>query len=355
MLPKIDQGVVIRDDDCWQGFPDTAYFRNKIFVVYRESDYHKPTGSTSLRLVILDDSLKVDQSILIDRTDDRLNCPRLFIMAGELCIICDQVQRSDPANFLKMEDDPTKTTVQLYRSVDGHHWRGPQKTNITGIVPDRVHLTSDNTLLTTTHTKGQNGKLCAQAWVTNHIDSDWLPFPLAKSDKCHFCEGSIAFSKRADEFFPRPRVGLAMCLLRENSGKGLPAYHSISNDSGKKWSVPHRTLLFGCHRPSWGQLKSGNFLVTCRTSFSFAKSCWAKNTVACLIPSRSVLHPATPMQDAEILPLDYDRSVKCDSGYTGWVQLPDGSIFIVNYITDEAPKPYISWYRITERDFHLSD
>ena len=31
--------------------------------------------------------------------------------------------------------------------------------------------------------------------------------------------------------------------------------------------------------------------------------------------------------------------------------MPDESIFIVNYITADAPKPYIRWYSIFEEEF----
>ena len=37
-----------------------------------------------------------------------------------------------------------------------------------------------------------------------------------------------------------------------------------------------------------------------------------------------------------IIPVDYDRSRFADTGYSGWVELPDGNIFIVNYIVDDA-------------------
>ena len=36
------------------------------------------------------------------------------------------------------------------------------------------------------------------------------------------------------------------------------------------------------------------------------------------------------------MPLDFDRSPKSDTGYSGWVQFPDGEIYIVNYIVDDA-------------------
>ena len=52
-----------------------------------------------------------------------------------------------------------------------------------------------------------------------------------------------------------------------------------------------------------------------------------------------------------ILPLDHDNSKSSDSGYTGWVQLLDGTIFVVNYITGEEERPYIKWYNFREEDF----
>ena len=50
--------------------------------------------------------------------------------------------------------------------------------------------------------------------------------------------------------------------------------------------------------------------------------------------------------------MDYDRSVKSDTGYSGWVQMPDGSIFIVNYIADDAyDRAQIRGYRLKLEDF----
>ena len=36
-----------------------------------------------------------------------------------------------------------------------------------------------------------------------------------------------------------------------------------------------------------------------------------------------------------------------DQGYSAWVQTADNEIYMVNYITDDAPKAYIRGYRIT--------
>lgn len=54
-----------------------------------------------------------------------------------------------------------------------------------------------------------------------------------------------------------------------------------------------------------------------------------------------------------ILPLDFDRSPQSDTGYSGWAQFPDGEIYVVNYILDDAAKAQIRGYSLRERDFLL--
>jgi sialidase-1 len=48
--------------------------------------------------------------------------------------------------------------------------------------------------------------------------------------------------------------------------------------------------------------------------------------------------------------LDHDRAVHADSGYTGWVEIEDGEIFMVNYIRDLAPFAQIRGYRFSLDD-----
>ena len=40
-----------------------------------------------------------------------------------------------------------------------------------------------------------------------------------------------------------------------------------------------------------------------------------------------------------------------DQGYSGWVNLPDGRIFVVNYIRDDGPMAQIRGYFFTEQEF----
>lgn len=52
--------------------------------------------------------------------------------------------------------------------------------------------------------------------------------------------------------------------------------------------------------------------------------------------------------------MDYDRSKLADTGYSGWVQFPDGEIYVVNYIVDDwIDKAQIRGYSLHMTDFIL--
>ena len=50
--------------------------------------------------------------------------------------------------------------------------------------------------------------------------------------------------------------------------------------------------------------------------------------------------------ELEIHEIDYDKSRLADGGYSAWVEIEKGRILMVNYIVDDAPKPYIRGYFI---------
>lgn len=42
-----------------------------------------------------------------------------------------------------------------------------------------------------------------------------------------------------------------------------------------------------------------------------------------------------------------------DAGYTAWIQLASGDIYVVDYITDEAPLAQIRGYQVSRSDIIL--
>ena len=62
----------------------------------------------------------------------------------------------------------------------------------------------------------------------------------------------------------------------------------------------------------------------------------AQNFFAALTDRDSVLASSRKEARVRILPVDFDRSPHADLGYSGHVQFPDGEIYIVYYIVDDA-------------------
>lgn len=347
-------GIVTRDNGIWQGHPDVAYFNDELFVVCREADHHMARSYTRISIVRKSKKHRFSKPKIIVKSSNRFNCPRLSVIGDTLWIICDEVTISGKGTFFKLEDDESKTKTLLWKTQDGENWEGPIETNITGIVPDRICPTDDG-FLVATHTKKYFGSesetkknaevqrdnfgfLVQNIWHSNDIEGTWTKHPLCHKEGYNFCEASVC----------RLRDKTYLALLRENSALGLPSFACYSRD-GITWSNPIKTRMFGCHRPVTGQLESGNLLTTYReASGSFLPGLWAKNTFACLTRRDSIQEDFVK---SIILPLDHDNSQKSDSGYTGWVQMPDKSIFIVNYTAKGAPRPYIKWYVINESDF----
>jgi len=337
-------GIVTRNDSVWQGHPDVAWFNDELFIVYRESDYHRARRNTCICLVRDNKKKKYSEPRVIAKSPHRFNCPRLSVIGDILWLICDEVIIAGDGTFFKLENDESKTTTFLWKTKDGDKWEGPIETNIKGIVPDRICSTDDG-FVTATHTKDyfgepskNSGFLAQNIWHAIDLEGEWIKHPLCHKEGYNLCEASVS----------RLKNNTYIALMRENSGLGLPAFVCFSKDA-ITWSNPIENRMFGCHRPVTGQLKSGNLLTTYReASGSFSPGLWAKNTFACLT-MKSSIHDG--MVKSIILPLDHDNAKNSDSGYTGWVQLPDESIFIVNYITQGAPRPFIKWYIINEADF----
>lgn len=347
-------GTIVRNDAMWQGHPDVAWFNGELFVVYRESDYHMAKGYTRICLVHKNKKQDFSDPEIIAKSSNRFNCPRLSVVGDTLWLICDEVIITKTKAYTKLENDESKTKVFLWKTQDGEKWEGPIETNIKGIVPDRICPTDDGFLIAThtkvsfekkpTNEKAEKiqleyfGYLAQNIWHTTSLEDEWTKYPLCYKRGYNFCEASV--SRLHDKTY--------LALLRENSALGLPAFACYSDD-GITWTDPIQTRMFGCHRPVAGQLKSGNLLTTYReASGSFFRGFWAKNTFACLTAKKSIREDFV---QSIILPLDHDNSKRSDSGYTGWVQLPDKSIFIVNYTAQGASLPYIKWYIIHESDF----
>lgn len=186
-----------------------------------------------------------------------------------------------------------------------------------------------------------------QVWFSDDKGQTWHgPHTAAAHPDLKLCEGSIVEMPK----------GELVCFLRENSGLGLDAFHSISRDGGLTWTDVEKFPLPGCHRPVGGLLQSGHALITYRFiqgGNNVTRGWVTQNFFAALTDVESCLAPDRASARARILPLDFDRSPVADLGYSGWVQFPDGEIYIVYYIVDDAPKGHIRGISMREDAFYI--
>jgi len=268
------------------------------------------------------------------------NCPRISKLPdGRIVIVVDRV-------YTKCQEDRTKTAkVVMYFSDDnGNTWSSAAETPMRGIVPDKLLVLKNNRWILSAH-HNEDGKLAQYLRFSDNQGITWSdPVVVAKSPDFNLCEASI---------LPLDNGALA-AFMRENSGMGYDCKKTISRDNGETWGPVIDFPLPGCHRPVSGMLSDGKIMITYRFMQGGKGwlGFWTQNFFAALTDQDSVLAETRNESAVRIMPVDFDRSPNSDLGYSGWVQFPDGEIYVVNYIVDDAfDKAQIRGYSMHTEDF----
>jgi sialidase-1 len=354
----IQHFTVSRDDSIYEAFPDvTLTASGRMVCVFAECTHHRDRSYTVMRVTTSDDRGRTwtpkrafTEVLRGDpRVDPFWNCPRVSTLSdGRLVAAVDRIAASAESGVRSLQSN------ELFFSEDeGQTWDGPHPTPVTGIVPDKVielrvgphagrWILSAHTVLRS----GERLDWVERCWLSDDRGVSWQgPITIATEPDLKLCEGSIV----------ELPTGELVCFMRENSGLGLDAYKSISTDGGQTWEGVYRMPIPGCHRPVAGMLQSGRVLITHRFlqggkgGFGWG----TQNFFAALTDVESCLARARQDAHARIMPLGFDRSPESDTGYSGWVQFPDGEIYVVNYILDDAPKAQIVGYAFVEGDMWL--
>jgi len=349
--------LISRDDALYHAFPDVALTSTgRLVCVFAECTHHSNRDYTRIMLTSstdrgrtwtakrpLSDALRGNP-----QQDPFWNCPRISALAdGRLVVVGDRVAGRD-------EGVGGEQSNWLWFSAnDGESWDGPRATPVNGIVPDQLvelrHGPHAGRWLLSAHTvlRVQEKPVWTErCWFSDDRGGSWHgPQTIVAAPELQLCEGSIV----------ELPGGELVCFLRENSFRGLDAFKAISHDGGAYWEGPINFPLPGCHRPVAGMLHSGRVMITHRflQGGNGWLGHWTQNFFAGLTDAQSCLAPERSGAWTRILPVDYDRSAVADTGYSGWVQFPDGEIYVVNYIVDDAPKAQIRGYTLTESDFIL--
>lgn len=347
----IEKFSVSRDDGIYHAWPDLALTPSgKLICVFSECTSHGDRGYTRIVCVSSDDRGRTwtGKCAVSEAAHDRKaywNCARVTqLKDGRLAIVADFIRESETSPVLE-----NLTNHIWYSRDDGISWEGPFRMDgVLGIVPDKLaELENGSWIISAHNADGSTGIWTQRCWLSEDKGKRWKgPFVIAQSSKLKLCEGSII------EVFPDKLV----CFMRENSGLGLPAYKAISEDGGRTWSRLYKYPIPGCHRPVAGKLKSGELLLTCRycpEAAPFPLPGKRYQTTLAVIAGMESALAKTSKVALRIMPLDYDRAKVPDTGYTGWVQFPDGEIYVVNYITDDSPKGQIRGYSLSINDFYI--
>ena len=270
------------------------------------------------------------------------NCPRLKVLSdGTVAVVVDRVSHTGG------ERSVSETQVWLYRSRDGGaSWEEPQALPLHGIVPDRPCLTDDGRWLQAAHHQEEDGSFHEECIASADGGRTWsAPVTVAHIPGLLLCEASLLDCGH----------GAIVAFMRENSGRGLDCQKAISHDGGRTWSAPIAIPIPAAHRPVAGWLQDGRCLVTFRMRQGGGNQ-WGgfQNLMLAVADRQSVLSTKREESFTRIMPVDYDRALQADTGYSGWVQFPDGEIYIVNYIVDDAiDRAQIRGYALTPHDICL--
>ncbi len=365
--------TVSRNDEIYEAFADVARAADGTLVcTYRESMGHssRPFSRVIVRRSFDRGLTWGPRQVVVERTEEetarglgRLNCSRIAACGdGTLLLVVDLLLRETFEEYL----EPHPCMNLLLRSRDhGATWEGPEETGLTeGIVPSIKELSNGDLIIGVTEQwpgpKGVEDYVEAPTCFLSGDQGRTWDGPFRIPDP----EGSPWTGRpwRLNEGdFAEMDDGTLVCYLRED-GEGLSGWKSFSRDGGRSWSTPVRTRMTSClGRPSVGRLRSGEVAVTYRVACGLSTSLglYVETAAEALrgAPAPGGA-PADPEQyqgetEARFAFLDNDRALSADSGYSGWVQLPDGALYVVNYVTDDAPRAHIRGYRVDREDWYL--
>ena len=363
--------TVSRNDDLYEAFADIAKAADGTLVcTYRESMCHSQRPFSHIIVRRSGDAGKTwgPRQVVCERTREqtfggggRLNCSRIAACAdGTLLLMVDELRTDTMEGYL----EPAPAMNLLFRSDDaGLTWEGPEETGITeGIVPSIKELSNGDLLIGVTEQfhgddPGRGFSESQTVYRSSDQGKSWdgpvtVPNPSAltvNGEKWRLNEGDFA---EMDD-------GRIVLYMRED-GERLSAWKSLSEDGGRTWSEAQRSQMPHClGRPSVGRLRSGEIAVTYRLG------CGKSTSLALYVETAAEAvrglggAGARDMEDysstaeARFAVLDNDRSAWADSCYSGWVQLPDGDLYVVNYTNDDAPRAFIRGYLVSREDWYL--
>lgn len=326
--------TISQDNKYNEAWPDiTLTDSGKLICVYSQCTEHSDRSFTQIMLSESKDrgqtwSSKRPLSKSTESHPYYYNTARIQNMKdGRLIVVVDRI-------YGENEENSEARIVLFTSNDDGIVWDDGYETPLSGIVPDKICELDSGRWLLACHCKDSDSqKLVQNLWYSDNLGIDWTgPTIVAKNQELNMCEATLLTVKNK-----------VVALIRENSGKGLGCFKTISDDGGKSWSEAKEFPLAGCHRPVSGYLKNGYVMVSYRF---FPGGKWGvfHNLMGAVMETRSLLTQKKNEEKVRIFQIDHDNSQKPDTGYSGWVQFDDETIYAVNYIVDNRMRSFIRGY-----------
>ena len=334
---NIKRYTVSRDENIYEAWPDLVLTDGgKLISVFAECDHHLDRKNARIAIVESTDRGRSwsEKKYLTEKSDgkDFFNCPRISKLSdGRLAIICDKVLGNENKNaeiYLWLGDG------------EGNDFGKRINLGFCGIVPDKLlELESGRWILGAHFKATDTGKLEQYLWYSDDKGKSWSDrVTVARDAALNLCETSIIEIGR----------NTLVAFMRENSRRGYDILKCISYDGGESWSDIYQTPMDCGHRPVALKLQDGRVMVTYRYIPTESH-----NFFGAILKREELTVPERHKQSARIFPIDYDRNPSPDLGYSGSVQFPDGEIYVVTYIKDDAEKAHIRGYSFYTSDIEL--
>lgn len=363
--PAVAPGLVIekytisRDDQHHEGWPTVCFAANGDLVCsYSVADVHGGGKVPQAMVRISKDQGRTwTGPIVVDTLDGRkghgfMMCRWVIrLRDGTLLLAVDWFgpdPKKPPGAPHNWPNDPENVKgnrgVWLYRSADhGQSWTGPEKSDCIAISLTMKQIRDGTLILGGSHYHWRQDYWSQVIYRSEDNGKSWSrPITVLDDAKRSSAEGDLV---------QMPGGQLVMYLRTRENQTPVGAIKMISADGGLTWKGPFaagRYLING--RVSAGRLSDGHVLVMHRVA-GFPK----KHPFGFFVESPETALSKTAY-DAKrfrsrasswgIIDLDTSTSHP-DWGYGGWVELPDGDIYAVEYIAHDAPKPQIRGYRIS--------
>ena len=337
----IQKFLINRDDEHYEAWPDIVLTDGgKLKCVFTECKHH---GCRDFSRIVYVESTDRGRTwsakkplTEVTMRDNYFNNARISKVGDRLAIVADKVKNN--------EDSYSEIWI-WYGDGEGESFGEPEVHKFRGIVPDKLRVLSTGRMTLAAHFKNAaTGKLEQYLWYSDDGGKTWSDrITIAADPRYNFCEACIL--ECSD--------GTLVTYMRENSARGYDCFKAISHDGGETWSGPFNAPIPGCHRPVCGFLPSGNILISYRYLPGWGRNCFSSSNVFLGLFDEEAAKAENRNELIRTMPLDYDRSRSADTGYTGFVTFPDGEIYMVNYIVDDAPKGQIRGYSFREEDFYI--